>query len=161
MTSHLMGPVLLRSEDNPNMVFSVVTNPPAAGPVTLEQVSDPEWQDVLSQWVLEPLSDGVFRIALFPTIGDAAGTLYLTAAGTTTGTALTIAASDASSGQVWSSESSPAGDWLTTPGAPGLEVGFAGDIPVPGSALELVAAHDTHNLGDRFSVSSVLFPAEA
>lgn len=162
MTIPTTGPLFLTSEDNPSMAFSVTTNPPGAGnPVVLGQLASPEWQSVLSQWLFEPLSDGVGRIALFPTIGTADGTLYLTAAGTTVSTALTVAAGDASSGQFWSTERSDSGGfWLTTPGAPGLEAGFAGDIPVPGMAVELVAGHDTHNRGDRFHLGPVRYPEE-
>jgi hypothetical protein len=150
------GPVFIRSADNPALTLTVTTNPAGDGAATtLEKVEADEWNAPLSQWVLEPIAAGVYRIALFAS----QSMLYLNAGGTTAGSAIVVSAGSPDPSQLWEMTVAEEGCWLASKGAAGFEAGFSGDIPIPGIPIVLEQAHDSHSLGDRFVIASVAFAA--
>lgn len=146
------GPIFIRSVDNPALAFTVMTNPPvASSPVTLQTVSADDWNSPLSQWVLIKIADGMYQISLYAS----SGAMYLQSSSEDRGSQLEIAPPGTSPTQFWRLAADSSEQFFTHEAAVGLEVGFAGDIPVNGSPLSMVPAHDHHDLGDRFTINPV------
>lgn len=146
------GPVFIRSHVNPRVALTVASLPPA-GAVTFATVETDEWDSLASQWVLTSVSDDVCLIRSF-TFGDE----YLQAASATSNAAVSIGAQDPTNElQLWTVRHTSDPHYIASV-VPGFELGFPGDIPVPGLSLELVSQHDSHELGDCFTISQVPYP---
>jgi hypothetical protein len=147
------GPIFIRSADNPRLALTVVANPPAhASQVTLEAVDAADWNTPLSQWVVNAVAEGVFQVALFAS----AGALLLEAASDDLNANVQVGNVDpANNLQLWRLELDATDQWLASVGASDFQVGFSGDIPVPGMAVQLMTPNDTHNLGDKFALVAV------
>ena len=95
------GPVVLRSKDSTGLAFTVAKNPAATGDaVCLQAVASDDWNTPLSQWVVEPISDALFQIALF----SSQGALYLQAAADAKGAAVQVGTKSTAVEQRWTFE---------------------------------------------------------
>ena len=143
--------VFIRSVGNPEQALSV-TAATASSPVKLSYVHPTNWNSPLSQWVMTEVAQSIYQISLFAS----SGSLLLEASAATATSPLNIAALSVNETQLWKlNEVAEKQYCLESLGAPGLEVGFAGDYPVDGLSLTMNTGRDQHHKGDNFTVTLV------
>lgn len=153
------GPKFIRSSDNPALVLSVANTPyPQASGTAVKFASVPsngdDWNKPASQWVLESVdaNSTIFLVKYFPS----GGSLVLTASAATANSPLNIVTADATNQlQLWKMDLETHPQFISCVGAPGMNIGFSGDIPVRGMGLQLVKANDAPDQGDKFEISGL------
>jgi hypothetical protein len=140
--------VTIASNDNPMLLVSSATYPPAAGSqVTFDQARTDTNIQPYSWWVLHPVTKDrqVFQILFH----SADGNLCLTASAATANASLTLSLIDPSNPlQLW--------HLISNHGQTNMQIGFLNDIPLKNMALQLIPQPDTHETGDAFIISDVM-----
>ncbi len=141
-------PVFIRSNDDKKIALAAAGYP-ATGPVTLQHAPEGDkYTNLSAQWMLVEHGD-LYTILLYPSDGNRC----LQASGSTVGAAVVVGPVDPSNRlQLWRFSSD---GHIACAGAPGTELGFVGDLPIPGLLLQITLEHDSHNTGDLFHVDVV------
>ncbi len=148
--------VTIASSDNPELLISALTYPQAAsGPITFDTVRPDTRLQPFSWWVLKPVTADrtVFQILFHPSDRN----LCLAASAASANSALVLSKVDPKNQlQLWQlKETQKGGQLIACRGAPGMQFGFSNDIPLQDMAIQIVAAPDTHETGDKFEIAEV------
>lgn len=150
--------VTIASGDNPTLLMSASTYPQVAGgPVTFTEQQSSVLQP-FTWWNLFPVTTkrDIFLVFFLPSDGH----LCLSAASTTTGSALQLATYDpGEQTQLWYlDEKATTPQLINSRGAPGMVFGFSHDIPLKQMPLEILNAPELNEMGDKFLISDVTIP---
>ena len=153
----MMRLVTIASGDNPDLVVSALTYPQASGgAITFDKVRADTDLQPFSWWVLHPVTADrtVFQILFHPSDTQ----LCLTASAGTEGSKLQLSQIDPTNQmQLWElDETKKGGQLISCRGAPGMQFGFSHDIPLKDMPLQLAAAPDSHETGDKFQITDVV-----